>query len=809
MSRRIERVAVLGAGVMGATIAAHMANVGLPTYLLDIVPFELTDDDKKKGWDENTPEFRNKLAAGGLQAALKAKPPAFYLNDDAELITIGNFEDNLEYLKEADLIIEVVVERLDIKRGLFEKIQPYLKPDAIVASNTSGLPIASMCEGFDDEFQKNFVGMHFFNPPRYMRLLEIIPGPKTDPEVLALVKDFGEKKLGKEVVDAKDTPNFIANRIGTFGVMYLFHGLEKVGLSIEEIDALTGPIVGHAKSATFRTADLVGLDVLAHVASNVYDGCPDDERREVFKVPEFLQKMIDKKLLGDKTKGGFYKKGKDEAGKKAFFTLDLETMEYRPKAKARLPVVGQLKAIEDLGQRIKALVWGKDKASLFSWDQTANTLVYAANRLGEIADDIVNIDKAMRAGFAWEMGPFEVWDAIGLEKSVARMEKEGLEVPVWVKEMVANGFASFYKWEDGVQYFYDRQAGEYREVVRRPEIILLKSLKDRNKVVAGNSGATLIDLGDGVACLEFHTKMNALGLEIGDMLRKSAEIVSREFEGLVIANHAPNFSVGANLGLVLFTAQEEEWDELHWLVKGLQDAIMGLKFLDKPVVAAPAGMALGGGCEVCLGADRIRAAAETYIGLVEVGVGVIPAGGGCKELLIRNTEHLFEVPKGGLYPKQIELTPYVARAFETIAMAKVAMGAKQAKQMGFLRREDKMTINRDFLIHDAKQTVLAMVMEGYEPPRPAKVRVQGVDGKAVMEYALYTMHKSGYITDYDLVVANKLAWVLNGGDVLPDTVVDEQYLLDLEREAFVSLCGDPRTQARMAHMLKTGKPLRN
>ncbi|MBW1713551.1 MAG: 3-hydroxyacyl-CoA dehydrogenase, partial [Deltaproteobacteria bacterium] len=758
---------------------------------------------------EDSPAFRNKLGRLGLKAALKAKPAAFYLNDDAELITVGNLEDNLDWLGQCDWVIEVVVERLDIKRSLFQKIIPHLKEGCIVSSNTSGLPIASMAEGLPQDIQKNFIGTHFFNPPRYMKLLEIIPGPLTDPQVVSFMTDFCEKRLGKDVVQAKDTPNFIANRIGAFAVFHLFHNLAASGLSIEEVDALTGPVVGHAKSATFRTADLVGLDTLVHVAGNVYDGCPDDEQRDLFVPPQFLQTMLDKNLLGGKTKAGFYKKGKDEKGQKTIFTLDLESFDYRPQVKARLPIIAQVKAIESLPQRLKALVKGKDQASRFVWQNTAATLIYAANRLGEIAEDVVNIDKAMRAGFAWEMGPFEVWDAIGLEKSVARMVKKGFEVPAWVKDMIDKGFTSFYKWEEGVQFYYDPRAGQYQVLKRRPEIVLLKALKDQNKVVKTNPGATIIDLGQGVACLEFHTKMNAIGLEIGTMMQEAAKIVPEQFEGLVLANQAPNFSVGANLALVLFTAQEEEWDELDFMVRALQDSIMALKYLDKPVVAAPAGMALGGGCEVCLGCDRVRAAAETYIGLVEVGVGVIPAGGGCKEMLIRNTEHLFTVPKGGLYPKQIELTPFVARAFETIALAKVATSAKQAQAMGILRPTDKMTINRDHLIHEAKQTVLSMVQEGYQPPRPKPIRVMGVDGRAVMEYALYTMHKAGYITDYDQVVANKLAWVLTGGQVLPDSEISEQRLLDLEREAFLSLCGEPRTQARMAHMLKTGKPLRN
>ncbi|MBW2618667.1 MAG: 3-hydroxyacyl-CoA dehydrogenase, partial [Deltaproteobacteria bacterium] len=765
--------------------------------------------DKDKGWDEETPAFRNKLSVAGLTSALAAKPAAFYLPDDSRLIKVGNFADNLDWLAEADLVIEVVVERLEIKRALFEKIIPLLKPGAIVASNTSGLSIAAMSEGFPQEFQKNFLGLHFFNPPRYLRLLEVIPGPTTDPEAVAFILDFGQRRLGKEVVAAKDTPNFIANRIGAFAVLYLFHSLEASGLSIEAVDALTGPVIGHAKSATFRTADLVGLDTLIHVAATVYDHCPSDEMRQTFKPPEFVSQMVERNLLGEKTGAGFYKKTRDEEGRRQILTLDLATLDYRPPQKAKLASLAAAKQVPGLAGKIKTLVQGKDEAGRFSWEHTVQTLIYAANRLSEIADDIVQIDKAVRSGFAWKMGPFQVWDAIGLASSVKRMEKEGLAVPAWVSRMIEAGFTSFYKWDAGVEYYYDPQTGDYKELTRPPQIILLPALAARGKVIKTNPEASLYDLGDGVAGLEFHTKMNSIGLGTGAMLRDAARIVSDGFCGLVIANHATNFSVGANLMMVLFTAQEEEWDELDFMVRGLQGSLMDLKYLDKPVVAAPAGMGLGGGCEICLACDRVRGAAETYLGLVEVGVGVIPAGGGCKELVVRNTENLFKVAKGGVYPSQIDLTPFVARAFETIALAKVAASFKEAIQLGYLRPVDKMTINRDFLIHEAKQTVLALALEGYQPPVRRPIRVMGVDGKALLDYAVYTMHKAGYVTDYDVVVAGKLAWVLTGGDVLPETEVSEEYLLDLEREAFLSLCGEARTQARMEHMLKTGKPLRN
>jgi len=809
MPKSIKQAAVIGAGVMGATIAAHLANADIPTFLLDITPPQYTDEDKKKGLTPDSPEFRNKFAVTGLQNALNAKPAAFYVPENARLIRTGNLEDNLQWIREADWIIEVVVERLDIKQSLFEKIESARTPGAIVTTNTSGIPIVSLCEGRSEDFRKHFLGAHFFNPPRYMKLLEIIPGPDTLPEVLERMDYLGEAVLGKGIVHAKDTPNFIANRIGMYSMLRVIRTVQELGLTLEAVDKLTGPVVGNAKSATFRTADLVGLDTMAHVASNVYENALADECRSEFEVPEILKNMIDRKWLGDKTGSGFYKKVQED-GKTTVLSLNLQTMEYAPQQKVRFASLEAAQSLESLPEKLRALYYAKDKAGEFTFKTLSDSLVYAANRIPEIADDIVNVDNAMKWGFGRELGPFETWDALGLAKSVERMKQAGYTIPSWVSEMLQAGVGSFYKTESGTAFYYDVAAKTYREVVMSPKIILLPSLKDRQKLVAGNKGAGLVDIGDGVVCLEFHTKMNALGPEIISMLHKTADIVSRDFEGLVIANHGVNFSAGANLYLILFAAQEEEWDDLHWEVSNLQKATMKLKYLDKPVVAAPAGMALGGGCEICLAADRIRAAAETYMGLVEVGVGLIPAGGGCKEMLLRNTEHLFEVRKGGIYPKQIDLLPFAARAFEHIALATVATSGPEAKKLGFLRKDDHITIHRDYLIHDAKQTVLALNMRGYKPPRPKQeIRVLGADGIAVFNYALYTMHKAGHITDHDLTVSKKVAWVLCGGDVLADTLVTEQYLLDLEREAFVSLCGDPKTQARIRHMLQTGKPLRN
>lgn len=810
MYRSIKRCAVIGAGVMGATVAAQLANTGIQTILLDIVPTELTDDDKKKGLTKEGREFRDKLAQDGLDSALNSKPASFYVPENARLITIGNMEDNMGWLSDVDWIIEAVVERLDIKKGVFERIEEILKPGTIITSNTSGILAKDMCEGRSQNFRRHFAITHFFNPPRYMRLLEILPGPDTLPEVIQILAGTCEKGLGKGVVYAKDTPNFVANRIGVYGMFCVLKAMTDLGLTIEAVDQLTGPVVGNAKSASFRTADLVGLDTILHVADNVYEGAPNDERREMFKAPDFINKMIDRGLLGEKTKQGFYKKTRDSEGNRVILSLDYNTMEYSPQGEVKLASLEAAKNISGVSARLKSLYYADDLAGQFTFRTLTEGLIYAADRIPEIADDIVNVDNALKWGFAREMGPFEAWDAIGVSKSVAKMKEAGYQIPMWVQEMLEGGKESFYKREAGRLYFYDLESKDYREVPVKPGVILLPSLKDQEKEVAGNKGASLIDIGDGVVCLEFHTKMNAIGEDIATMLIKSADIVSRDFQGMVIANHADNFSVGANLYMLLFAAQEEEWDDLEWAVKTFQDALMKLKYLDRPVVAAPTGMALAGGCEICLAADRVRYGAETYMGLVEGGVGLIPAGGGTKELLLRNTAHLFEVQKEGLYPKQIELMPFIARAFETIAMAKVSTSGPEAVKLGYLRPTDKMTVNRDFLIEDAKKTVLAMNMEGYTPPRPLEeIRVAGEDTFAMIRLALWTLHEQGYATDHDVTVATKVGYVLCGGNLLKDTKVSEQYLLGLEREAFLSLCGDPKTQARIQHMLSTGKPLRN
>jgi 3-hydroxyacyl-CoA dehydrogenase len=810
MNKRIRKAGVIGAGVMGAAIAAQMANVGIEVILLDIVPPELTKDDKKKGYTKESKEFRNKFIKKGLDTALKSKPASFYLPENSKLITIGNMEDDIGLLENVDWIVEVVVERLDIKKRVFEKIETIMSPGTIITSNTSGILAQALCGGRSEDFRKRFAITHFFNPPRYMKLMEIVPGPDTLPEVIEILAETSERVLGKGVVFAKDTPNFVANRIGVFSVLHVIRTMLELGLTIEAVDKLTGPVIGHPKSATFRTADLVGLDTLVHVADNVYNGAPSDEKREVFKSPELVDRMIQNKLLGEKTKQGFYKKTRDSEGNRIILSLDYNTLEHGPQEKIKLASLETAKTISGTAQKIKSLYYAEDVGGQFTFRTLTETLIYSANRIPEIADDIVNVDNAMKWGFGWKTGPFETWDVLGVGDSVTKMKEAGCEVPAWVQEMLDAGHASFYKTEDGVLYYYDPASKDYIEIPVKPEIIFLPSLKEREKKVAGNTGASLVDIGDGVACLEFHTKMNAMGDDIINMVMQAAEIVSKDFEGLVIANHAQNFSVGANLPLVLFTAQEEEWDDLDWMVKRFQDAFMKLKYLDKPVVAAPAGMALGGGCEICLASDRVRFAAETYMGLVEAGVGLIPAGGGTKEMLIRNTENLFEVQKGGLYQKQIELMPFIARAFETIATGKVSTSGPEAVKLGYLRPIDKMTINRDYLMEDAKKTVHAMNIEGYVSPRPRDdIRVAGENAYAMIKFGLWSMHEAGYITEHDVTVAGKAGYVLCGGNVHADTLVSEQYLLNLEREAFLSLCGEPKTHARIQHMLTTGKPLRN
>ena len=802
---RIEKAAVLGAGTMGAQIAAHLANAGVPTVLLDISPREVTAEETSKGLTLESKEVRNRIARAGFEAARKAKPAAFFTPDTAALVSIGNFEDDLAKLKDCDLIIEAVVENLEIKRKLYERVDEQRKPGSIVASNTSGIPIRLLAEGRSEDFRAHFVGVHFFNPPRYLHLVEVIRTEWTKPEVSCFLFGFLDQRLGKGVVAAKDRPNFIANRIGTFGALHTIKTMLEDGYSIEEVDKITGPAVGRPKSATFRTFDLVGLDVFSHVIKNLYDALPEDPERDMFVAPEFLGQMVSKGMLGNKTKGGFYKKQKAEGGAKPeIWTLETASLEYRPAQKVKLPALDVAKNIEDTGERLKGLVWGKDRVAAFLWKTLTRTLSYSANRIPEIADTVVEVDRAMRWGFGWELGPFEVWDAIGVEKSVARMKEEGQAIPDNVQKLLAAGGKSFYKKEDGQQFYFDFHSDKYLPLADPVGTVILKSVKDRTGVIKKNSGASLIDIGDGVACLEFHSKMNAIGGDTLQMLKQSLAEVEKNFVGLVVGNQGQNFCVGANIMLMLMEAQEENWEELDMMTRAFQASTMSLRYSPKPVVVAPFNMVFGGGCEMVLHGDRVRAAAETYIGLVEVGVGIIPAGGGTKELLLRTLDSI---------PKNVDDAdpfPFVKRAFETIALAKVATSGEEARTLGFLAADDTISMNGDRVIADAKKEVLALAASGYVQPQPrTDIRALGNPALATLKLGIHQMKRGGYISDHDAIIGEKLAKILTGGDLNHETRVSEQYLLDLEREAFLSLAGMRKTQERLAHMLKTGKPLRN
>lgn len=802
MTREIRTVAVLGSGVMGSAIAAHLANAGIPSYLLDIVPKELTPEEVAKGLTLTSPAVRNRIVGAGLDSAKKARPAAFYSPDLTKLITVGNFDDNLGWVKEVDWIIEVVVERLDIKQSLLKKVDALRKPGTIVSSNTSGIPIASIAGGMSDDFRKHFLGTHFFNPPRYMRLLEIIPTTETLPEVVTTMATFGERVLGKGIVYCKDRPNFIANRIGVFAMMSAIRTMLEGGYTIDEVDQLTGPATGKPKSATFRTGDIVGIDTLVHVANNLYDAVPDDEMREMFIVPDFIKRMVENKMLGDKTKQGFYKKVKGN-GEKDILTLDYTTLQYRPRQKGKFASIETGKNIESVTERLKVLTYANDRAGEFIWKTTRDILLYAANRIPEISDDIVNVDKAMRWGFNWQLGPFEMWDAIGVEPSVKRMQAEGRTLPPLVEKLLTSGKKSFYEQRSGTTFYFDLKAEKHVPVEEKPGLLLLSSFKDRNNVIKTNAGASLIDIGDGVACLEFHSKMNAIGEDILSLTNFAVQEVEKNFEGMVIGNEGEHFSVGANIMIMLMAAQEGDWDELDMMARAFQKATQSLKYSPKPVVAAPFGMTLGGGCEYALGADRIRAAAELYMGLVEVGVGIIPAGGGCKEMLVRMVER---VPKDS----DVDFFPFVKRVFETIGMARVSTSAAEARELGFLRTSDGVTMNKEYLLADAKATVLAMVKEGYKQPVPrTDIPALGESALSTLKLGMYLMKNAGRISEYDMHVGTKLAYVLCGGDMTSKTLVSEQYILDLEREAFLSLAGERKTQERLAYMLKNGKPLRN
>jgi 3-hydroxyacyl-CoA dehydrogenase len=799
----ITKAAVLGAGTMGAGIAAHLANAGIPTLLLDIAPSEITEAEAAKGLSLDSPAVRNRIVNSLFDAAKKLKPAPFMRAENAGLIKTGNFADDLEKIKDCDLVIEAVVENLEIKHKLFADVDRYRKPGAVIASNTSGIPIDAIAEPFSEDFKQHFVGIHFFNPPRYMKLVEVIPGTKTSGEIACGISGFLDRRLGKGVVPAKDRPNFIANRIGVFGMMATIHEMIAMGFTPTEVDQMTGKAIGHASSATFRTSDLVGLDVTAHVTNNLYPAVPDDEDREVFQIPEVITSLLDKKLLGDKTGGGFFKKSKDAEGKRVILELDLATFEYKPQVKTKFPSLDAAKGIEDRAKRVKTLVWREDRVGEFLWKTTSRVSRYAANRIPEIADTIVEIDNAIKWGFGWEIGVFEAWDAIGVAESVERMRSEGQPIPANVERMLASGATSFYKSENGEDFYFDLVGGEYKPMPQRPGVLLLKSVKDRTGVIKSNPGASLIDIGDGVACLEFHSKMNSIGGDTYAMMNFALDEVERNFLGLVVGNQGGNFSAGANIMMLLLAAQEEEWDDINLMIRSLQNAIMRQRYSPKPVVTAPYGMTLGGGCEVSMHGDRVQAAAETYIGLVEVGVGLIPAGGGTKEMTMRAMTAAAKAPDA-------DPLAFLKKTFELIGMGKVATSAQEAQSWGLIRDIDAISMNGDRLIADAKQEVLNLVASGYvQPVERTDILALGESAQAAMKLALHMMKQGDFVSDHDVLIGKKLAKVMSGGDLNHKTYVSERYLLDLEREAFLSLCGERKTQERIAAMLKTGKPLRN
>ena len=804
--RDIRKVALLGAGTMGSRIAAHLANASIPSVLLDIVPRELTRAEQAQGLTLGHAKVRNRLAQAGLEAALKSRPAAFFVPEAAGMIAVGNFEDNLAWLRDCDWIIEAVTEDRSIKRALLERVAAVRAPGTVVSSNTSGISIGSIIEGFGEELRQHFLGTHFFNPPRYLKLLEIIPTPATLPEVIESVARFGDVMLGKGIVIAKDTPNFIANRIATFTTLQALRVMQEDGYTIEEIDALTGPAMGLPKSATFRTLDIVGLDVLGHVVENLRETLPRDERHHLFQLPGFVQEMMQRGLLGDKTGSGFYKKvkGKGDGEESEILTLDLTTFDYRERQKPRLASLEMARNVEDAGERVGTLCQSSDRAGQFYQKLLFDTFHYAAMRVPEISDDIVSIDNAMKWGFNWECGVFELCDAVGIERVIEAWKMAGRSTPLLVEKLLASGKKSFYASCDGARSYFDFASGAYRDIPDKPGVLLLPSLKARKKEIRKNAGASLIDLGEGAVCLEFHSKLNTIGADAVQMIHAGLKSLNEGFEAMVIGNQAANFCAGANLMLVLTTIQEGEWDDLESAVRAFQNANMAIKYAPKPVVAAPFGLTLGGGTEMILHATRVRAAAETYMGLVEAGVGLIPAGGGTKEMLVRAMDKA---------PADPEADPFtfVKEIYLNIAMAKVSTSAEEGRKLGYLSAQDSISMNRDRQIADAKELALDLARLGHRPGKPREdVRVLGQSAFAKMKLGLHLMRRAEYVSDYDVVIATQLAKVLcGGGEFTSPQLVSEQYLLDLEREAFLSLCGQKKTLERIQYMLKRGKALRN
>ncbi|WP_289024051.1 3-hydroxyacyl-CoA dehydrogenase/enoyl-CoA hydratase family protein [uncultured Salegentibacter sp.] len=802
MKRRINKVAVIGSGIMGSGIACHFANIGVQVLLLDIVPRELNEKEKKKGLTLEDKQVRNRLVNDSLQASLKSKPSPIYHKDFANRIETGNMEDDISRVSEADWIIEVVVERLDIKQQVFEKLEKHRKKGTLITSNTSGIPIQQMNEGRSEDFKQHFCGTHFFNPPRYLRLFEIIPGPDTKQEVLDFLNEYGEKYLGKKSVVAKDTPAFIGNRIGIFSIMSLFHMVKDMDMTIEEVDKLTGPVIGRQKSATFRTVDVVGLDTLVHVANGLHKGVPDDEAHDLFALPDFIQTMMDNKWLGSKTNNtGFYKKIKKEDGSSEIKSLDLDKMEYRDRKSAKFSVLEQTKTIDKLEDRYEVLVGDKGKAGEFYRKNFAALFAYVSNRIPEISNELYKIDDGVKAGFGWEHGPFQMWDALGVKKGVEIMKAEGKEPAAWVHEMIESGKDSFYTVKDGNTYYYDINKKDHVKIPGQDSFIILDNIRE-SKEVFSNSGVVVEDLGDGILNVEFRSKMNAIGGDVLDGLNKAIDMAEKDYQGLVVANNGKNFSVGANIGMIFMMAVEQEYEELNMAIKYFQDTMMRMRYSSIPTVAAPHSMTLGGGCELSLHADKVVAAAETYIGLVEFGVGVIPGGGGSKEMTLRAAD-TFE-------KDDVELNR-LREHFLTIGMAKVSTSAYEAYDLNILQKgKDIVVVNPERQLSIAKQHALLMAENGYTRPiRRTNIKVLGKQALGAFLVGTDQMNAGKYISDHDKKIANKLAYVMAGGDLSEPQMVSEQYLLDLEREAFLSLTGERKTLERLQHMLKKGKPLRN
>jgi len=801
MNRHIKKVAVLGSGVMGSRIACHFANIGCDVLLLDIAPKELLPQEEKKGLSLESNLVRNRIVNQSLETAVKSNPSPIYRKSFASRIQTGNFDDNMKDIANCDWVIEVVVERLDIKHLIFEQVEKFRKPGTLISSNTSGIPIHMMLEGRSDDFKAHFCGTHFFNPPRYLQLLEIIPTPSTNPEVVDFLMNYGSTFLGKKTVLCKDTPAFIANRVGVYGIMALFHTVEEMGLTVEEVDKLTGPVLGRPKSATFRTCDVVGLDTLVHVANGLKANCPNDEEKALFELPSYVSKMVENGWLGSKTNQGFYKKVKNEKGKSEILTLDLNTLEYRPAQKAKFATLEMTKSVDDLKARTKMLFAGKDRAGEFYRKLFGGLFAYVSNRLPEISDDLFKIDDALKAGFGWEIGPFETWDIIGVEAGIKLIEAEGRIVPSWVKEMVASGVTSFYASSNGNKQYYDQTTKAYKVIPGTENLVILDALRADNKVW-GNSDSTVVDLGNGILNLEFHTKMNTIGGGVIEGINKAIDLAEKEYKGLVISNTGQNFTAGANVAMIFMLAVEQDIDELDFAVKVFQDAMMRVRYSNIPVVIAPHNLTLGGGCEMSMHADKVVAHAELYMGLVEFGVGLIPGGGGSKEFAKRLSE---ELKAGDIKMNRLR------QRFLTIGQAQVSKSAYEAFDLGYLREGiDEVVVSRDLQLTRAKQACLELADAGYIAPKRGKnVTVMGQEGLGLIYVGANSMLSGKYMSEHDGVISEKLGFVLCGGDLSENTVVSEQYLLDLERKAFVELCLQRKTLERLESLVKNGKILRN